>query len=90
MKPVRRLVTGVDAQGKSYFTDDSSPLPGMHETETLDYAIVLSGEIVAIMDKEERLMKTGDILIQRGTNHAWANRSDAPCRICFVLIDGKR
>ena len=69
---------------------ENSPHPGMHETETLDYAIVLSGEIVAVMDCEERLMKTGDILIQRGTNHAWANRSDAPCRICFVLIDGKR
>ncbi|OFZ99952.1 MAG: hypothetical protein A3H35_03555 [Betaproteobacteria bacterium RIFCSPLOWO2_02_FULL_62_17] len=69
---------------------ENSPHPGMHETETLDYAIILSGEIVAVMDKEEKLMKTGDILIQRGTNHAWANRSDAPCRIAFVLMDAKR
>ena len=69
---------------------ENSPHPGMHQTETLDYAIVLSGEIVAIMDHEEKLMKAGDILIQRGTNHAWANRFDSPCRIAFVLMDAKR
>jgi hypothetical protein len=64
--------------------------PGMHRTETVDYAIVLEGEIVAVLDDEETVLKTGDILIQRGTNHAWANRSGKPARICFVLIDGKR
>ncbi len=61
---------------------------GMHKTATVDYAIILSGEITAIMDDGETVMKTGDILIQRGTNHAWANRSGKPCRIAFVLIDG--
>ena len=64
--------------------------PGMHRTETVDYAIVLEGEIVAVLDDEETVLKAGDILIQRGTNHAWANRSGKPARICFVLIDGKR
>jgi mannose-6-phosphate isomerase-like protein (cupin superfamily) len=64
--------------------------PGMHRTETVDYAIVLEGEIVAMLDDEETVLKAGDILIQRGTNHAWANRSGKPARICFVLIDGKR
>jgi hypothetical protein len=64
--------------------------PGMHRTETVDYAIVLEGEIVAIMDDNETVLRAGDILIQRGTNHAWANRSGKPARICFVLIDGKR
>lgn len=63
--------------------------PGMHTTETVDYAIVLEGEIWAVMDENETLMKSGDILIQRGTNHAWANRSGKTARICFVLIDGK-
>ncbi len=62
--------------------------PGMHVTETVDYAIILDGEIWAVMDEGETLMRAGDVLIQRGTNHAWANRSDRPCRICFVLIDG--
>ena len=64
--------------------------PGMHRTETVDYAIVLDGEIVAMLDDSETVLRAGDILIQRGTNHAWANRSGKPARICFVLIDGKR
>jgi len=64
--------------------------PGMHTTDTVDYAIVLEGEIWAVMDEDETLMRAGDVLIQRGTNHAWANRSDKTARIAFVLIDGNR
>jgi len=64
--------------------------PGMHRTETVDYAIVLEGEIYALMDEDEILMRAGDVLIQRGTNHAWANRSHRTARIAFVLIDGRR
>jgi len=64
--------------------------PGMHRTATVDYAIVLEGEIIAILDEEETVLRAGDILVQRGTNHAWANRSGKPARICFVLIDGAR
>lgn len=64
--------------------------PGMHATATVDYAILLSGELWAVMDEGETLMRAGDILIQRGTNHAWANRSAEIARIAFVLIDGKR
>ena len=64
--------------------------PGMHRTETVDYAIVLEGEIWAVMDEGETLLRAGDVLIQRGTNHAWANRSRATARIAFVLIDGQR
>ena len=61
----------------------------MHRTETVDYALILEGEIYLVLDEEERLMKQGDFLVERGTNHAWANRSDKPCRVLFVLIDGK-
>ena len=73
-------------------THDKSPgaHPGMHRTETVDYAIVLEGEIWALLDEGETLMRAGDILIQRGTNHAWANRSRKTARIAFVLIDGSR
>ena len=63
---------------------------GMHVTDTVDYAIVLAGEIVAVMDRDETLLKAGDILIQRGTNHSWENRSEAMARVAFVLIDGTR
>jgi hypothetical protein len=64
--------------------------PGMHITDTVDYAILLQGELVAILDDGETLMRAGDILIQRGTNHAWANRSKTIARIAFVLIDAVR
>jgi hypothetical protein len=59
--------------------------PGFHKTQSVDYAILLEGEIWALMDLGETLMKPGDVLIQRGTNHAWANRSTAPARVLFVL-----
>ena len=63
--------------------------PGMHRTETVDYALLLEGEIWAVMDEGETLMRAGDVLIQRGTNHAWANRSQKTARVAFVLMDGK-
>ena len=69
---------------------ETSSHPGMHETDTIDYAIVLSGEIYAIMDKGEKLLKAGDVLIQRGTAHAWSNRSDNYCRVAFVLVETNR
>lgn len=62
--------------------------PYMHRTETVDYGIILSGEIYLIVDEGEILCRPGDIVIQRGTNHAWANRSKEICRIAFILIDG--
>ena len=64
--------------------------PGMHRTDTVDYAICLEGEIWSVMDDGETLMRAGDVLIQRGTNHAWANRSSKAARIAFVLLDGAR
>lgn len=67
---------------------DVSKHPGMHMTTTVDYAIVIEGEIIAILEEGEALMRAGDVLIQRGTVHAWANRSEAVCRIAFILIDG--
>ena len=63
--------------------------PMMHRTETIDYAIVLSGEITMLLDDSEVLLKAGDVLVQVGTNHAWSNRSDKPCVIAFVLVDGE-
>jgi hypothetical protein len=62
--------------------------PFMHRTETLDYAVVLAGEIDLLLDDEDVHLKAGDVVIQRGTNHAWSNRSDKPCRMLYILIDG--
>ena len=58
----------------------------MHKTDTVDFALVLSGEIWALMDEGETLMRAGDTLVQRGTNHAWSNRSDRPSLVAFILI----
>jgi hypothetical protein len=66
-----------------------APHPLMHRTQTLDYGIVLEGELTLIVDRGETTARAGDIIIQRGTNHAWANRSDKVCRVAFVLIDGR-
>jgi len=63
--------------------------PRMHRTETIDYAIVLSGEITMLLDDGEVLLKAGDVLVQCGTNHAWSNRSNDICEVAFILVDGK-
>jgi naringenin degradation protein FdeH len=78
-----------DGSGRVAAADKSAGArhPGFHKTSSVDYAIVLSGEIYALMDEGEVLLKAGDVLIQRGTNHAWSNRTDEPCYVAFVLID---
>lgn len=63
--------------------------PGMHWTRTVDYLIVLSGEIDLVMDDSEVHLKAGDVVVQRGTNHTMVNRGDQPCRMAVILIDAK-
>jgi mannose-6-phosphate isomerase-like protein (cupin superfamily) len=62
--------------------------PYMHRTKSVDYAIVIQGEIDMLLDDSEVHLKAGDFLVQQGTNHAWVNRSKEVCRIAFVLVDG--
>ena len=61
--------------------------PGMHKTRSIDYAVVMEGEIDMLLDDGEVHLAAGDVLVQQGTNHAWVNRGTRPCRIAFVLID---
>src|SRR3954469_21192856 len=63
--------------------------PAMHRTRTVDYAIVMAGEIDMLLDDSEIHLKAGDVLVQQGTNHAWVNRGTEPCRIAFILVDAK-
>ena len=74
--------------GHAKDTSEKPPHPFMHGTETVDYALVLEGETYLVMEDTEVLMKAGEVCVQRGTKHAWSNRSDKPCKIAFVLIDG--
>ena len=59
----------------------------MHRTRTVDYAIIMSGEIDMMMDDSTVHLKAGDVVVQQATNHAWINRSTAPCRVAFILMD---
>lgn len=61
----------------------------VHRTESIDYGIVLEGEITLLLDDSEVTAYAGDIVVQRGTDHAWANRGDRMARVAFVLIDGE-
>ena len=61
----------------------------MQKTRTLDFCLVLEGEITLVLDTEEVQLKAGDTVVQRGTNHAWSNRSTKPCVIAFSSHDGK-
>ena len=79
----------VGAAGAASHSGSGSKHAFMHRTETIDYGIVLEGEITLIMDEGETVVRAGDIVIQRGTNHGWANRGNVPCRIAFILIDGR-
>lgn len=74
---------------KASTSSEGAPHPLMHKTKTVDYGIVLEGEITMILDRGETTIKAGDIIIQNGTSHAWANRSGKICRMAFVLIDGE-
>jgi len=76
-----------DAQASTVRAD--SPHPLMHRTESVDYGIVIEGEMTLVLDEGEVLLKAGSVVVQRGTNHAWANRSGQLCRMLFVLVDGQ-
>ena len=75
--------------GAGHAKDQSNSDPMMHTTATIDYLIVLKGEIVAILDQGETLLKAGDVMIQRGTNHSWSVRGNEPCLLAAILIDAK-
>jgi quercetin dioxygenase-like cupin family protein len=87
----RILGTSPPANGTRFSVLDIAPGNDrfMHRTESLDYVIVIEGEIEMDMDDSTVKLKAGDILVQRGTNHAWANRSDKPARVAFVLVDAQ-
>lgn len=65
--------------------------PYMHKTETIDYVIVLEGEVDMLLDDGAEVhMKAGEVMVQRATWHGWTNRSDKPCKIVFILIDARK
>ncbi|WP_417260318.1 cupin domain-containing protein [Celeribacter sp.] len=75
-----------DSIAASNIQVEGSDDPTMHRNETVDYNIIISGEVVAVTDDAETLLRAGDVLIQRGTAHTWHNRSNAPCVFASVMV----
>jgi mannose-6-phosphate isomerase-like protein (cupin superfamily) len=94
-EPNERSFTIMPASGNLLRILDVYPLKDggrrtvMHRTRTLDYVIVIEGELVLILDDSEVILKPGEVVVQRGTDHAWENRSDTIARAAFFHIDAR-
>jgi hypothetical protein len=86
-REVRAFFEAVGSPGASTYSA-GAPHPYMQKTRTLDFGIVLDGEIVLVLDTQEVTLKTGDCVVQRGTNHAWSNRSSKPAVLAIASHDG--
>ena len=78
--------TAMGSPGASRYSPQA-PHPYMQKTRTLDFCLVLEGEITLVLDTAEVHLKAGDTVVQRGTSHAWSNRSDRPCVVAFSSHD---
>jgi len=94
--PTPKAVDALPLDYQHKIVGDHSPKRGlpprhplMHRTRSIDYAVIMSGEIDMLLDDSEVHFKAGDVLVQQGTNHAWVNRGTEPCRIAFILIDAQ-
>ncbi len=94
--PMKAEVEKMDVNTMMKVVGDHAPAKGvpvrhpmMHRTRSLDYAIIMSGEIDMLLDDGEVHLKAGDVVVQQATNHAWVNRGKEVCRIAFILMDGQ-
>jgi mannose-6-phosphate isomerase-like protein (cupin superfamily) len=94
--PIKPEVEKMDLNTMMKVVGDHAPAKGvpvrhpmMHRTRSLDYAIIMSGEIDMLLDDSEVHLKAGDVVVQQATNHAWVNRGKEVCRIAFILMDGR-
>jgi hypothetical protein len=84
-----RVAAAFKAIGGEHCRPDTERGPGMHTTRTLDYVVLLEGEVTLILDKEEVALKPFDVVVQRGTNHDWVNRSGKRALRFAVMLDAK-
>jgi len=87
-KEVQAYFAAMGSPGASTFGAGAAH-PYMQKTQTLDFCLVLEGEITLVLDKQEVNLSAGDTVVQRGTNHAWSNRSGRPCTIAFSSHDAR-
>ena len=86
---MKRAAAAFAAYGANHARPNTNRNPWMHKTKTIDYIIVLSGEVTLLLDDDERELKPFDVVIQRGTNHAWINRGKEPALLAAVLMDAE-
>lgn len=86
-KEVREYFSTMGSPSASTYSA-KAPHPYMQQTRSLDFCIVLEGEITLVLDTDEVRLKAGDTVVQRGTNHAWSNRSNRSCVVAFSSHDG--
>ena len=87
----RILGTAPPPNGSRFAVIELQPgdhVPPQHKTDTLDYVVCIAGTATMYIDDAVVTMNAGDVMVQRGTSHAWANHGTRPVRIAFVLIDG--
>lgn len=85
----KRVARGFEAIGAAHCRPDTSRSPHMHQTRTVDYVIVLEGVVTLLLDQDEVELKPFDVVIQRGTNHAWINKGGETALLAAVLIDAE-
>lgn len=83
----QRAAAAFAAYNASRARPDPSRNPWMHKTDTVDYVILLQGEVTLVLEGDERDLKPFDVVVQRGTNHAWINRGKEPALLAVVLVD---
>jgi len=87
-KEVQAYFAAMGSPGASTYAA-TAPHPYMQKTRTLDFCLIIEGEITLVLDTEEVHLKAGDTVVQRGTNHAWSNRSSEPCIVAFSSHDAQ-
>jgi mannose-6-phosphate isomerase-like protein (cupin superfamily) len=94
--PTSERVNNMDVNTMMKVIGEHAPQKGlaprhsmMHRTRSLDYVLIMSGEIDMLLDDTEVHLKAGDVAVQQATNHAWVNRGKEPCRIAFILMDAQ-
>ena len=95
--PPEKSLAGIDAKAAFEHmgshnkprAEDSAKHPMMHKTNSVDYLVVVSGEMTMVMEDGETLLRQGDCIVQRGANHAWVNKGDKPCVLAAILVDAK-
>lgn len=76
-----------ESMGAAHHRVDTTKHPAMHKTNSIDYIILLKGEVTLLLDEDEVQLSPFDVVVQRGTNHAWVNTGDSPALFIAVLID---